>query len=87
MDEFSAYGNTLNEALDSLEKVIIYCREAHLSLSNIKCQMIMIEGIILGHHVSFAGIKVDPTKIEVIMDLPVSCSQKEVKGPRPCRIL
>jgi hypothetical protein len=35
-------------------------------------------GIVLDHHISSAGIKVDPTKIKVIMDFPAPHSQKEV---------
>jgi hypothetical protein len=31
--------------------------------------MIMIEGIALGHHVSFVGIQVEPAKIEVIVSM------------------
>ena len=40
--------------------------------------MLLTEGIVLGHHVSSQGIKVDPTKMEVIVDLPSSKTQKEV---------
>jgi hypothetical protein len=31
--------------------------------------MMMTEGVVLGHYVSADGIKVDPTKIEVILNL------------------
>jgi hypothetical protein len=36
------------------------------------------EGIVLGHHISNAGIKVDPANIKVIKDLPAPRSQKAV---------
>ena len=39
--------------------------------------MLLTEGIVLGHHVSSQGIKVDPTKIEVIVGLPSPKTQKE----------
>jgi len=42
--------------------------------------MIMTEGIVLGHHVSAAGIKVDPTKIEVIVKVPPPTNQKGVRS-------
>jgi hypothetical protein len=32
--------------------------------------MLLTEGIMLGHHLSVEGIKVDPAKIEVIVNLP-----------------
>jgi hypothetical protein len=41
--------------------------------------MLLIEGVVLGHHVSSEGIKVDPAKIEVIIRLPPPKTQKEVR--------
>ena len=41
--------------------------------------MILTEGIVLGHHVSSIGIKVDPTKNEVIMKLTTPTSQKDLR--------
>jgi hypothetical protein len=38
--------------------------------------MIMTGGIILGDHVLFGGIKVDPTKIEVIFNMLSPTNQK-----------
>ena len=42
--------------------------------------MLLTKGIVLGHHVSSQGIKVDPTKIKVIVGLPSPKSQKEVRS-------
>jgi hypothetical protein len=36
MDDFTVYGNTYQEALDNLEKVLIRCQEMNLSLSHEK---------------------------------------------------
>ena len=69
MDDFTVYGNDYDEALDNLEKVLIRCQETNLALSHEKCKMLMTEGIVLGHHISDIGIKVDPAKIEVISKL------------------
>jgi hypothetical protein len=63
MDEFTIYGDTFEEALANLGKVLKICKEANLSLSNEKCFMILTKGIFLGHHISPVGIRVDPTKI------------------------
>ena len=63
MDDFTVYGNTFEEALENLGKVLIRCQEANLALIHEKCKMMMTEGIVLGHHISSTGIKVDPTKI------------------------
>ena len=79
MDDFTIYGNNYEEALDNLEKVFIRCQETNLSLKHEKCKMLMTEGIVLGHHISVIGIKVDPAKIEVISKLSPPQSQKEVR--------
>ena len=65
--------------MENLEKVLICCQEANLALSSDKCRMIQTKGIVLGHHVSLEGIKVDPTKIKVISHIPIPSSQKEVR--------
>jgi hypothetical protein len=40
---------------------------------------LLTEGVVLGHHVSYEAIKVDPSKIEVIIRLPPPKTQKEVR--------
>ena len=80
MDDFTVYGNTFEEALSNLEKVLIRCQESNLSLSHEKCKMLLTEGIVLGHHLSAEGIKVDPAKIEVIVNLPSPRTQKDVRS-------
>ena len=79
MDGFTTYGNTFQEALDNIEKVLIRCQERNLALSHEKCKMLLTEGIVLGYHVSSQGIKVDPTKIEVTVGHPSPKTQKEVR--------
>jgi hypothetical protein len=50
-----------------------------LSLSHEKCKMLLTEGMVLGHHISSKGIKVNPTNIEVIIRLPSPKTQKELR--------
>ena len=80
MDGFIVYGNDYEEALNNLEKVLIRCQERNLALSHEKCKMLMTKGIVLGHHISAIGIKVDLAKIEVISKLSLPRSQKEVRS-------
>jgi hypothetical protein len=68
MDDFTVYGNTYQEALDNLEKVLIKCQEMNLSLSHEKCKMLLTEGVVLGHHVSSEGIKFDPARLRSLLD-------------------
>jgi len=79
MDEFTLYGNTYKEALDNLKKFLIRCQEMNLSLSHEKCKMLLTEGVVLGHHISYEGIKVYLAKIEVIVKTPPPKTQKEVR--------
>ena len=40
--------------------------------------MMMREGVVLGHFISADGIQVDPSKINVIENIPTPGTQKEV---------
>ena len=80
MDDFKVYGDDFSQALANLEKFLIRCQELNLALSSDKCRMMKTKGIVLGHHVSLEGIKVDPAKIEVISHIPIPNSQKEVRS-------
>lgn len=60
--------------------MLIQCQEANLALSNSKCKMMQTKRIVLGHHVSFEGTKVDPTKIEVISHISIPSTPKEVRN-------
>eukprot|EP00253_Pinus_taeda_P026043 PITA_26043 len=80
MDDFTVYGDSFEEALANLEKVLIRFKETNLSLSHEKCFMMFIEGIVLGHHISGDGIKVDRSKVEVISKLPIPNYQRDVRS-------
>ena len=69
MDDFSVYGNTFEYALETLEKILKGCIESKLSLSNEKCFMMLTEWTVLGDHISSSRINVDPTKIQLIVNL------------------
>ena len=71
MDDFTPYGNNFMEALTNLEKVLKRCKETQLSLRTKTCHMMMTEGVVLGHYISSTGIRVDPAKIEVILQILV----------------
>jgi len=66
MDEFTYFSEIFYEALKNLEKLLNKCKDTNLSLSNDKYHLMMIEGIVLGHHVSAQVLKVNINKIEVI---------------------
>eukprot|EP00253_Pinus_taeda_P030624 PITA_30624 len=77
MDDFSVYDNSFEHALENLERVLKRCIEDNRSLSNEKCFMMLNEGIVLDHYISSQDIKVDPAKIQIIVDLPIPQNQRE----------
>ena len=66
MNDFTLYVDDFNQALQTLENVLERRINTRMCLSNVKCHMMMTEGVILGHYISATGIQVDPTKIHVI---------------------
>lgn len=56
MDDFSVFGNSFDEALNNLEKVLSGCQEAHLSLSDKKCRLMCKAGVVLSNLVFDEGI-------------------------------
>jgi hypothetical protein len=80
MDDFTPYGIDFNEALSNPKKVLKICIQPHLSLSIEKFHIMMSEGVLLGHFISSVGIQVDPTKIQVILDIPTPSTLKEVRS-------
>jgi hypothetical protein len=78
MDYFTAYGNSFDEALINLDKFFQRHKEMNLSLSHEKCNMLMNEGVILGHHLSSRSIEEDQTKVKIIKHLPTPLKQNYV---------
>ncbi|XP_019251030.1 PREDICTED: uncharacterized protein LOC109229944, partial [Nicotiana attenuata] len=80
MDDFSVVGDSFNECLKNLDKVLAQCEETNLVLNWEKCHFMIEEGIVLGHKISKNEIEVDKAKIEVISRLPPPTSVKGVRS-------
>jgi len=80
MDDFTVYGNSFNECLTNLTKVLKRCIESNLVLNYEKCHFMVDQGLILGHIVSSRGIEVDKAKIDVIKSLPYPASVREIRS-------
>ena len=76
MDDLMVCMDDFQQALDNLEKVLVRCKETSLSLSNKKSRIFLTKGIVLGQHILSIGIKVDPTKIDIISQVKIPSSQK-----------
>ncbi|GJT39341.1 reverse transcriptase domain-containing protein [Tanacetum coccineum] len=79
MDGFSVFGNSFDNCLNKLDKMLQRCKDANLVLNWEKCHFMVKEGIVLGHKVSGVGLEVDKEKVDVIFKLP---SPTNVKGIR-----
>jgi hypothetical protein len=87
MDDFTPYDTDFNQALSNLEKVLERCIATRFCLSHEKCHMMIIEGVVLVNYVSIDGIKVDPSKIEVLLNLPTPHTQTEVRSFLGCEAI
>ncbi|KAL2228808.1 UNVERIFIED_CONTAM: Retrovirus-related Pol polyprotein from transposon 17.6 [Sesamum indicum] len=80
MDDFTVYGNSFEDCLEKLTKVLKRCIEKNLVLNYEKCHFMVDQGLILGHIVSSRGIEVDRSKIDVIKSLPYPASVREIRS-------
>ncbi|KAK1684007.1 hypothetical protein QYE76_044855 [Lolium multiflorum] len=80
MDDFSVYGNSFDNCLRNLDKVLQRCEETNLVLNWEKCHFMVNEGIVLGHKISERGIEVDRAKVEAIEKMPYPRDVKDRKG-------
>jgi len=80
MDDFTPYGSNFQEALTILRKFLAKCIEMNLSLSLDKCELLMTEGIMLGHTISQQGLQVDPNKIAIIQRVPTPQKVRDVRS-------
>ncbi|GKA70822.1 reverse transcriptase domain-containing protein [Tanacetum coccineum] len=80
MDDFSVFGNSFDNCLNNLDKMLQRCKDAHLVLNWEKCHFMVKEGIMLGHKVSKAGLEVDKAKIDVISKLPPLTNIKGIRS-------
>ncbi|GJT09390.1 reverse transcriptase domain-containing protein [Tanacetum coccineum] len=80
MDDFSVYGNSFENCLSCLDKMLQRCEDTNLCLNWEKSYFMVKEGIVLGHKISKNGIKVDKAKVDVIAKLPHPTIVKGVRS-------
>ncbi|GJV34921.1 reverse transcriptase domain-containing protein [Tanacetum coccineum] len=79
MDDFSVFGNSFENCLSHLDKMLQRCEDTNLCLNWEKSHFMVKEGIILGHKISKNGIEVDKAKVDVIAKLPHPTTVKGVR--------
>nr|GFB07634.1 hypothetical protein [Tanacetum cinerariifolium] len=70
MDDLSVFGNSFENCLSRLDKMLQRCEDTNLCLNWEKSHFIVKEGIVLGHKIFKNGIEVDKAKVDVIGKLP-----------------
>nr|GEW11507.1 reverse transcriptase domain-containing protein [Tanacetum cinerariifolium] len=69
MDDFSVFGDSFENCLSRLDKMLQRCEDTKLCLNWEKSHFMVKEGIVLGHKISKNRIDVDKAKIDVIAKL------------------
>ncbi|GKE19152.1 reverse transcriptase domain-containing protein [Tanacetum coccineum] len=80
MDDFSVFGNSFENYLSHLDKMLKRCEDTNLCLNWEKSHFMVKEGIVLGHKISKNEIEVDKAKVDVIAKLPHPTTVKGVRS-------
>jgi len=80
LDDICCFGNNFEEALSRLEEICIRLDEAGLKLKTNKCTILGTEIELLGHKVSYKGIKPLDKNIRAITNFPIPRKVKDVRA-------
>nr|GEV67878.1 reverse transcriptase domain-containing protein [Tanacetum cinerariifolium] len=75
MHDFSVFGNSFENCLSRLDKMLQRCKDTNICLNWEKSHFMVKEGIVLGH-----GIEVDRGKVNVIAKLPHPAIVKGIRS-------
>jgi hypothetical protein len=80
MDDIIVFSSSLQEHLESLEKIFNTLNKYNLKLQIDKCEFLCKEVAFLGHIVTASGVKPNPAKIEVIKNFPLPKTITELQS-------
>ena len=80
LDDVLVFGRTLEEHNSNLSKVLTRIREAGLRLKPKKCNFAQESVEYLGHVVSAAGIRTNPTKLRAVKEYPTPSNVKSLQS-------
>nr|GEX81110.1 reverse transcriptase domain-containing protein [Tanacetum cinerariifolium] len=86
MDDFSVFGNSFDNCLSRLDKMLQRCDDTNLSLNWEKSHFMVKEGIVLGHKISKNRIEIDKAKVDVIAKLPLPQRSKNLAADHLSRL-
>nr|GEX97501.1 reverse transcriptase domain-containing protein [Tanacetum cinerariifolium] len=79
-DDFSAFGNSFENCLSRLDKMLQRCEDTNLCLNWEKSHFMVKEGIVHGHKIFKNRFEVDSAKVDVIAKLPHPTPVKDAKA-------
>ena len=79
MDDVFVHSKQRSEHISHLIKVFCQCRLYRICLNPEKCKFMVRQGKVLGHIMSRHGISTDLDKIQVILDLKIPKSPRDVQ--------
>ena len=80
IDDVLVYSTSFDLHLVDLELMLSAIQQFHVTLRLDKCKFFMTEIGFLGHIISKDGIKVDPSKIKAIVELPIPFDVSSVRS-------
>ena len=80
LDDITVFSKYDNQHLDHLRQVFIKCRKLGISLNPKKYLFGLEEGKLLGHIISKDGIRIDPARIEAILQIKHPRNIKELQA-------
>jgi len=80
LDDITIFSKSDQQHLDHLRQVFTKCRKYGISLNPKKYLFGLEEGKLIGHIISKDGIRVDPTRIEAILQIPHPRNIRELQA-------
>lgn len=80
LDDLTVFSKTDQEHLDHLRQVFIKCKKYGISLNPKNSLFGLEEGKLLGHIISKDGIRIDPERIQEILQIPHPRNIKELQA-------
>eukprot|EP00253_Pinus_taeda_P029668 PITA_29668 len=80
LDDLTPFSKYDQEHLKHLRKIFMTCRKYGISLNPKKSLFALEEGKLLGHIISKYGIRIDPERIQAILQIPYPRNIKELQA-------
>eukprot|EP00253_Pinus_taeda_P012658 PITA_12658 len=80
LDDLTPFSKSDREHFKHLRQIFITCRKYGISLNPKKSLFSLEEGKLLGHIISKDGIRIDPERIQAILQIPYPRNTKELQA-------